>query len=64
MKKLPLWFLGFICILGSTLGKFLGDQIMGPPQSRAEAAGRGTAQLLFIVIGAGLIVAHFVRRKR
>jgi hypothetical protein len=62
-RKISLWQWGLICIGGAmTSGALMNAQ--GPPKNRAEAAGRGAAVLLFVVVGSVLIVVHFVRPKK
>lgn len=53
---------GLICLAGAGFSQSI-SLIQGPPANRAEAAGRGAAGLLFVVIGLALIVLHFVRPK-
>jgi hypothetical protein len=53
---------GLITIFGGLMSGVIGN-LQGAPSSRAEAAGRGAASLLFIVIGVVLIIVHFVRPK-
>lgn len=63
MRKIPLWQWGLFCFLGAGFGQ-VASSAMGPPADRAEAAGRGVATLLFVIIGIVLIVLHFVWPKR
>lgn len=63
IRKITLWQWGLICIVGGMApGAF--TTVQGPPKNRAEAAGRASAVLLFVVIGLVLIVVHFVRPKK
>jgi len=64
VKQFPLWFWGFLCIFGGAMSKLVGDLVMKPPKTKAEAMGRATGQLIFIAIGVILIVVHFIRRTR
>jgi len=52
---------GLICLMGAGFSQTIG--LLQPAANRAEAAGRGAAGLLFVVIGLVLIVLHFVLPK-
>ena len=59
MRKLSLGMWGGICIFAGVMS----GTFSGPPATQSEMLGKACAQLLFIVIGIGLIVAHFIRRR-
>lgn len=68
MKKMPLYQWGAISIFAGILSnQFMilaiqaGD--MRRSEERAAQIGAAVAGGLFVLIGIGLIVAHFVRRK-
>lgn len=58
-KKNPfnLATIGGICILAGMVAGLVGPS----PTDAAGAFGRGVAQLLFVIVGIGLIIAYFVR---
>ena len=58
MRQFKLWHWGVFCICGATVSQAVG--MAQPPGNSAEAAGRATAVLLFMVAGVILIVLHFV----
>jgi hypothetical protein len=62
MQQQPLWFWGFLFILGAAFANMAMGMIM-PTTNRAEMLGRGIGTVLMGVIGVILIIAHFVRRK-
>lgn len=68
LKKLPLWQWGLIVIVsGLVAGVVMGE--MGPSGGssaarRGAAIGRGVAMAFFVLIGVGLIIAHFVRGRK
>jgi hypothetical protein len=62
VKQQPLWFWGFLCIVGAASSNMVMGMLK-PTTDRAEMAGRGFASLLMVVIGIILIIAHFIRRK-
>lgn len=68
LKKVTLWQWGIIVI---SAGVFANVSMMmmelpaaSSAQRRAQELGRGVASAFFICIGIGLIIAHFVRKKK
>lgn len=66
LRKLPLWQWGLLCIFGGLVASMISGWIM--PEARGAAAqgqafGRMAASALFVLIGIGLVIAHFVRRN-
>lgn len=68
LKKVTLWQWGIIVISAGVFANVSMMMMESPAaseaQRRAQLLGRGIATLLFICIGIGLIVAHFVRKKK
>lgn len=63
LRKLTLLHWGLITIFGGLMSGVIST-LQGPPKNTSEAAGRAAASLLFILIGFGMIICHFVRPKR
>ncbi len=68
MKKLPLYQWGAIFIFAGIFSNLamtlmLQSSDMRRSEERAAQIGAGVGALVIILIGVGLIVAHFVRRK-
>lgn len=60
MKKQPLWFWGFLCILGGSMTGLINQAMPAlKPKNQAEALGQGVAVALFWMIGLVLIGLHF-----
>lgn len=68
LKKVTLWQWGVIVISAGVFANatmmVLESPAASEAQRRGELLGRGVATLLFIALGIGLIVAHFVRKKK
>lgn len=68
-KPFGLLQMGAICMFAGPFVYMLQQQLfpLGPlvtANLRGQAAGRAVASLLIFVVGVGLVIAHFVRRKR
>lgn len=67
LKRIKLWQWGLLMIFGGLVASAL-TAVQGPGGTseveRAQALGRAFGALLPILIGIGLIVAHFVRGAR
>ena len=63
LRKIPLWQWGLIVLAGAMLTQ-AASLAQPPARNAAEAAGRGAAILLFVVVGVVLIVLHFVLPQR
>jgi hypothetical protein len=59
-KKNPfsLAMIGGICILAGVVSGLVGPSAT----DRSSALGKAAAQLLFVIVGIGLIITHFVRQ--
>jgi hypothetical protein len=68
LKKVALWQWGIIVISAGVFANvsmmMMESEAATEAQRRGQALGRGVASLLFIGIGIGLIIAHFVRKKK
>ena len=62
-RKLSLLQIGLLCIFGAICSHLFSPLITGPPKNQAEALGKSSAVVAMIVVGVGLCVAHFVRRR-
>jgi lipoprotein signal peptidase len=68
IKQFALWQWGLLLIFGGIISNALTMSTRSPgapltADQQAEALGRATAAILFIVAGVVLIIVHFVRRK-
>jgi hypothetical protein len=62
LRRISLAQWGLYCLFGAVVS---GAMTLGQrPGTRAEAAGRGTAVLIFVLAGVVLIALHFLRRLR
>lgn len=69
MKKLPLWFWGYLFIFGAIFGNLIMAMLideanMRRANERAAQLGSGAAGAILTLIGIVLIILHFTRRKR
>lgn len=66
-KKITQIQWGLFCILGGVLAGILGNLVGPTPRNSAEQMGKAlgatAAGGLFVVLGIGLIIAHFLRGK-
>lgn len=69
LKAFPLWGWGMVVIMAGVFAN-LTNQTMIDAQNLTGAAARGAkfggavAALVFIVVGIGLVIAHFVRGNK
>lgn len=63
LRKISLLQWGLICLGASGFSSAI-LLAQSPARNRAEAAGRATGILIFVVAGVVLIVMHFVRKGR
>lgn len=67
LKKVTLWQWGIIVIaagLFANVSMMMESSATSNAERRGELLGMATASALFICVGIGLIVAHFVRKKK
>ena len=67
LKAIALWQWGLIVIVSGLMSNLaMGMQAASGTSSakRAAAMGRGIATGFFILVGIGLIIAHFVKKKK
>lgn len=65
LRAIALWQWGLLCIVAGGAANAVGAAMQTATGSagRAEAMGRAVGALLFVVVGVGLIIAHFVRKR-
>lgn len=69
MKKLPLWFYGYLFIFSAIFTNLLMIEAidamdMRRANERAAQIGSGIAGIILILTGIVLIILHFTRRKK
>lgn len=67
LKKVALWQWGLITIVAGVFANMVMSfqaPTGGSAAARGQAAGRGIATLLFVLIGIALIVVDVIRRRR
>jgi len=57
---IPLWLFGLICVAGSAAA----IKILPKPATAAEGDGQMVGILLVMLFGVGLIVMHFVNKRK